>query len=96
MLSDNDMKRKLTLWIVLVLMLAGIFIIAFHHHDDDCDHNDCPICIAAHQVASAIADFFPLAVFCVFITRVVAEQKLFFPLVRYSFFSSRAPPACVL
>jgi hypothetical protein len=34
-------------------MMFSILVVAFHHHDDGCDHDDCPICGASllHQPA---------------------------------------------
>jgi len=92
MLSDNGMRRKLTLFLVLFLLATGIFIIAFHHHDDDCDHDDCPICIAAHQVSSVTFNFFPLAVFYIFFALVVFDKALFILLVYRPSLYGRAPP----
>ncbi len=93
MLSDNGTRRKLALCLVLFLLLAGIFIIAFHHHDDDCDHDDCPVCIAAHQVSSVVFNFFPFAVFFTIFALITPEKALLFTSIRQSLLNSRAPPS---
>ena len=88
----NKKNSKSFICLALFLLIAGIFIIAFHHHDDDCDHDDCPICVAAHQICSVIHYYFPFAVFYIFFGVVVSEKELLFASIRRSALDSRAPP----
>ena len=81
------------IWLALFLLVASIFIIAFHHHDDDCDHDDCPICTAAHQISSVVFNFFPFSVFYVFFALILSEKELLFPSIFQPFLYGRAPPA---
>ena len=90
MLSKKSSKSFI--FLALFLLVAGIFIIAFHHHDDDCDHDDCPICVAAHQICSVIHDYFPLAIFYIFFGVVVSEKEFLLASIRRSALDSRAPP----
>ena len=46
-------NSKRLAFICLLLFLFTLVAIAFHHHDDDCSHDDCPICLAAVVVAGA-------------------------------------------
>jgi hypothetical protein len=87
------MNGKITLCLVLILLAAGIFIIAFHHHDDDCDHDDCPVCVAAHQVCSVIHNYFPFTIFYTFVGVVVSAKQSLLASIRQSALESRAPPA---
>ncbi len=89
----NKKSSKGFICLALFLIVAGIFIIAFHHHDDDCDHDDCPICVAAHQICSVIHNYFPFAVFYTFLGVVVSEKEFLSVSIRRSALDSRAPPA---
>ncbi len=46
------MLKRLSL-LCICLMMFSIAVVAFHHHDDGCDHDDCPVCNASlfHQPA---------------------------------------------
>jgi hypothetical protein len=69
-------------------------VVAFHHHDDGCDHDDCPICKASlhHQPAN-------LAIPIQVILSAFVEIEFFTPptpsitKTYFTPFSSRAPPA---
>ncbi len=37
------MLKRLSLFCIC-LMLFTTLVVAFHHHDDGCEHDDCPIC----------------------------------------------------
>lgn len=93
MLNKSAMRRRLTLGIVLFLLLAGIFIIAFHHHDEDGDHHDCPICIAGHLASSGIINCFILLIFYATIVSIVSEQALFITWILPFALCGRSPPA---
>ena len=90
MLSKKNSKSFI--WVALFLLMAGIFIMAFHHHDDGCDHADCSVCVAAHQICSVIHNYFPFAVFYTFLGVVVSEKQFLFASIRLSALDSRAPP----
>ncbi len=91
MLSKKN--SKIFICLALFLLVAGIFIIAFHHHDDDCDHDDCPVCVAAHQICSVIHYYFPFAVFYIFFGVVASEKRLLSASIRLCALDCRAPPA---
>jgi hypothetical protein len=90
MLSKKS--SKIFICLALLLLIAGIFVIAFHHHDDDCDHDDCPICVAAHQTCSVIHNYFPFAVFYIFFGAIVSAKELLLASIRRTALDSRAPP----
>lgn len=49
-------KRKAVSVLIAAFFVFSLFVIAFHHHDDECDHDDCSLCIAAHLVPAADID----------------------------------------
>jgi hypothetical protein len=88
------MRKRLSL-LCICLLVFSIFAVAFHHHDDGCDRDDCPICAAALHYSSA-----EVAAPVVVIHPVFDRTDFFTPntprLIAEPFFSvtsSRAPPA---
>ena len=87
------MIKRLSLFCVCLIMFSTL-VVAFHHHDDGCDHDDCPVCKASlhHQPAD-------LAVLIQVIVSDFAEIEFFIPTTPsitktyFTPFSSRAPPA---
>jgi hypothetical protein len=88
----DGMWRKLSLVLVLFL-LVGFFVIAFHHHDDDGDHPDCPICIAAHAAHSTSINTASLNINCDISELIAPETAHFFTSLFFSSLYGRAPPA---
>jgi hypothetical protein len=92
MLSNSRLVRRLTLVLVLFLF-AGFFIIAFHHHDDLGNHDDCPVCAVAHNVSSAVFSSFIVGIFLAAVVSSLFEKAVPFASLFVSILSSRAPPA---
>ena len=57
-----DTTKKLAFVCLLLFLLATGFT-AFHQHDGDCTHDDCPICVAASIISTAVLSFFIFAVY---------------------------------
>lgn len=80
--------------LLLVCFSLSILVVAFHHHDDGCDHDDCPICVAvlhhspAEVAAPAIVVYLVFNSFDVFIPSTLDVVTQTFS----STISSRAPP----
>jgi len=86
-------KRKYLAFLCLFLFVLTIGAVAFHHHDDDSDHNDCPVCVTVSSITTAVLSFF---IFAVYILTVLLEKPLVAP--AYNCLTgdlpfARAPPA---
>ena len=79
--------------IIVALLVAGLFSIAQHHHDDFDEHDDCPVCALVQNglnVASGTAD---VAVILVVIGELVSEIRIFRTNPFFHFSRPRAPPS---
>jgi len=47
------MLKRLSLFCICVIMFSAI-VVAFHHHDDGDDHEDCPVCSASLHHSPAV------------------------------------------
>lgn len=90
----NAMLKRLSLFCICLLMFSTLAV-AFHHHDDPGDHDDCPLCCASfnHQPADLAVpvpvihwDFSKIGFFTPAIPGIVFKT-FFTP------FDGRAPPA---
>ena len=87
------MLKRLSLFCICLIMFT-ILSVAFHHHDDGCDHEDCPVCSASlhHQPVD-------LAIPIQVIHLISARIEFFIPttpdiVIAFSTpINSRAPPA---
>lgn len=87
------MLKRLSLFCVCLIMFSTL-VVAFHHHDDGCDHDDCPVCMASLYHAPAevptpapiVQPFFDRTVFFTPTTIGVIAETFFSPV------GSRAPP----
>lgn len=79
-------------FIFLLLFVLAVFAEAFHHHEDGCDHNDCPICAAAHHNSAAgIVVFSPVSQQPI-VENEIPDARLCYDPIRVALLSSRAPP----
>jgi hypothetical protein len=87
-----DTTKKLA-FVCLLLFLLTTGATAFHYHDGDCSHDDCPICVAAFIISTASLSFFIFAVFIlVFVLETCGRSSCHVHLGR-DLPLSRAPPA---
>jgi hypothetical protein len=61
-LASTDRRKNLA-FLCLLLFVLTIGAVAFHHHDDDYLHDDCPICVAASAISTAGLSLFIFAVY---------------------------------
>jgi hypothetical protein len=92
-MPNSKLNFKKAIILYSLLFLFSIVIIGFHHHDDDFQHSDCPICIAGcvYSCENSQVDV-GLAIQHVFsylysFKEVSSIQKPIFPTFAY-----RAPP----
>jgi hypothetical protein len=86
------MRSQLSLGLVVILLI-GFIVIAFHHHQDDGDHPDCLICIAAQVAHSTGINTASLDIICD-TSRLIAPDKVQLVASLYiSLVHGRAPPA---
>jgi hypothetical protein len=88
----SRLGRILTL-VLVSLLLAGFFALAFHHHAAAGDHDDCPICTVTHQLSAAVFNPFFFGLFLVILASGPAEKAALLYSSFVSNLSSRAPPA---
>lgn len=87
------MRNRLAFFCICLILFSTLAV-AFHHHDDGCDHDDCVFCIASlqHSPAELTIPFHliqpDLANFEYLTTTTVSIVKAI-----YSCVKSRAPPA---
>ena len=78
--------------IIVALLVAGLFSIAQHHHDDFDEHDDCPVCALVQNGLDICGDVPDVAVFLVVICELVSEIHVFKTNPRFHFSRPRAPP----
>ncbi len=86
------MKRQLTAFLIILLLLFGIGL-SFHHHEDGLVHNNCTSCIAASHNKTLTQNIRPQAPPSVseFISAPPGAITLFTTVT--ADFAARAPPA---
>jgi hypothetical protein len=89
--SPREMKR-LTFVFFLLFLLATLTT-AFHHHEDGCEHHDCPVCAAAHVISSASVSSFSITVYQFVSNFEIQIEPLHDDNIRFSLLTSRSPPA---
>lgn len=78
--------------IIVALLVAGLFSIAQHHHDDFDEHNDCPVCALVQNGLDVASDTTDVAVILVVIGELVSEIRIFRTNPHFHFSRPRAPP----
>jgi hypothetical protein len=83
-----------TAFLMVVICLISFVAIGFHHHDDDRQYADCPICLAGSLVAPGVPASTSFAVYHPVISIVYASQDdRPGSVVTVSTFTPRAPPS---
>jgi hypothetical protein len=85
------MNRRLTLLIAPFFILIA-FVSAFHHHDNDISHQDCPLCIT-QCLSAVVVDKFSFTVHQNIVALDLPKEILSYPSIIPSSLSTRAPPA---
>jgi cobalamin synthase len=86
---------RLTALAMAMAMFCAVLLIAFHHHADDGDHDDCAICSVAHHRPADTALTFPNLTYLPFsFPACFATVILILVVTRYCHLpQNRAPPA---
>ncbi|MGA9109965.1 MAG: hypothetical protein WB290_06665 [Smithella sp.] len=89
-------RKNIFLFFAIVYLFASLTI-AFHHHDDGCEHNDCPLCVAAMSFSSGNIEIHDSFVFYPTTTYFYQPEESFHQaLSKFSVYSDRAPPVSIL
>jgi len=76
-----------------VLLLAAVFLLSFHHHDDTGIHHDCPIyLLKSDLVSSDIPQISLLGELEFFAQPIIALPTSYHPAFLHRGYTSRAPP----
>jgi hypothetical protein len=86
-------SKRLTAFLILVLLVSA-FVAAPHHHDNTAGDHDCPICLVSHhlQAASQSTVAFDVTPFITETTFASPATDLIEQIV-VSLLKNRAPPA---
>jgi hypothetical protein len=90
---NNKRLTGILAFALAVFLLAGIFLVAYHHHDDAREHDDCNICTAAHQITSVTFCYFILCLFMAVSLSILPEKRAFLLQPFFPGTSGRSPPA---
>jgi hypothetical protein len=69
------MRNRLSLFCICLILFSAL-LVAFHHHDDGREHDDCPICSAGANLQHATVD---LAIPIIVIHRDYARIEFIIP-----------------
>jgi len=87
--------HKKTVFLFVLLYLISVFTISFHHHDDDrdCQHSDCPFCVAVSIFSAGTVEntdsFVP---YPAIVYHKQPEETFHAALSIFPTYSTRAPP----
>jgi len=93
MMTIPHINRKYIYSFFAIVFLVASLTIAFHHHDDGCQHDECPLCVAATLFSSGNLEIHEIIVFDPIITYLHQPEEIFHQaLSKFSIYSDRAPP----
>jgi hypothetical protein len=96
MMTVSHVKRKYIFSLFACVFLFASLAITFHHHDDGCEHHECPLCIAATLLSSSNLTVHEAFVFYPTIIYLHQPEESFHQaLSKFSIYSDRAPPVSV-
>jgi len=78
---------------VLSLFLLSVLAMAFHHHEDGSDHDDCPVCAAGHHYSSASVAFSSITNRQPVSSNEIPKVPFLYSSVGVALLPCRAPPA---
>jgi len=90
------LNRKYIIFFFAIVFLFASLAITFHHHDDECEHHDCPLCVAATLFSSGNLEihetfvFYPTTIYL-----FQPEESFHQALSKFPVYSDRAPPVSV-
>jgi hypothetical protein len=80
-------------FVFLLLFMLATLETAFHHHDNDSDHHDCPVCAAGHHFSSATVNSYCLTIHQRVSNYEIPKETFLYDGIRLTLVNSRAPPA---
>jgi hypothetical protein len=92
-MTISQVSRKNGLFFFAIVFLFASLAITFHHHDDGCEHHECPLCVAASSFSSGNLEIHETFVFYPTTTYLHQPEESFHQaLSKFSIYSDRAPP----
>jgi hypothetical protein len=92
-MTISQEKRKYIFFFFAIVFLFASLAITFHHHDDGCQHSECPLCVAATSFSSSNLEIHETFVFYPTTTYLYQPEESFHQaLSKFSVYSDRAPP----
>ena len=98
----NDKLKTMTLFKqfqrkAIILFAAVCLVVTFttglHHHEDNCPHFDCPLCIAGNSLSPGTMEGSVSLFFCLAVTFFLQLKDTFHHYLSiFSIFPNRAPP----
>jgi hypothetical protein len=89
------LNRKYIFFFFAILFLFTSLAITFHH-DDGCQHSECPLCVAAILFSSGNLEIHETFVFYPTTTYLYQPEESFHQaLSKFSVYSDRAPPVSI-
>jgi hypothetical protein len=88
----TDTKKKLA-FVCLLLFLLATGVTAFHTHDGEFQHDDCPICVTAFAVSTACLSFFVFVVYILAFALETISEPTSYDFFIHALPLARAPPA---
>ena len=96
MMTIFQTNRKKIYYFFAIVFLFASLAIAFHHHDDGHQHDECSLCIAANLFSSGNLEIHQSFVFYPTTTYLHQPEESFHQaLSKFSVYSDRAPPVSV-
>jgi hypothetical protein len=93
MLTLSIQKHKKAIFFFAAICLISALIAAFHHHHDDCEHSDCPLCVAGNLLSGgSIEDNTSFVFYSTISCFRQPEEPLLVTLFTFSQYPTRAPP----
>jgi len=89
-------NHKTTAFLFTLLFFISALAIGFHHHDDDCQHYDCPICVVGNLGSAVCTENTNSPVFHPLIANINQPEDVFpAGLSVFPSYTPRAPPFSV-
>ena len=96
MMTIFQTNRKSIFFFFAIVFLFAFLAIAFHHHDDVHQHDECSLCVATNSFSSSNFEIHESFVFYPTTTYLHQPEEPFHQaLSKFSVYSDRAPPVSV-
>lgn len=93
MLIHLKHTHKKAIFFFVAVCLISTLAVAFHHHNDENPHFDCPVCVAGNSFSSAVIEGSTSFVFHSIVTGFQKPEETLFKVLSIFFtYPNRAPP----